>query len=289
MPPQRPLPAAPFDAAGGLPGLVALDLDGTLLTSDKRVGPRARASILRLTQRGVTVVLCTGRPPRSAARFAAELALPHPFVCYNGAAVYDPGSGAVSVRHVLDAPAALEVLERLRGAAPGVLAGLETPTGWYLDAALAALRGSEARLGREPPTAVGPVESFVADGAIKLFFRHAELDAAALAEPLVGLNVYRTWSSRRLLEVMHPGVNKREALVSLCQGLGIERGRVAAFGDQHNDAEMLAWAGVGVAVANASPTARAAAARCTASNDEDGVALVLEAWLAANDARGARG
>lgn len=262
-----------------LPRLVALDLDGTLLTSDKRVTPRARTAVAELSRRGIVVVLCTGRPARSACAFAEALTLPHPFLCYNGAAVYHPADGSVRVRHALPAELAREVLRRLRAGAPGLLAGLETAHGWFLDEELHALRVSEARLGREPPTGVGPVEGFADRGAIKVFARHAELDAPALADLLGDLDAYRTWSSRRLLEVMHPGVNKADALAEMCRELGIARAQVAAFGDQHNDAELLAWAGTGVAMANAAPEARAVADVIAPSNDEDGVAQVLEAWL----------
>ena len=78
---------------------------------------------------------------------------------------------------------------------------------------------------------------------------------------------------------MHPAVNKRDALERLCQQLGLDRHQVAAFGDERNDREMLAWAGIGVAMANGSPETRAIADLVTASNDEDGVASVLEGWL----------
>ncbi|MEJ2287026.1 MAG: HAD-IIB family hydrolase, partial [Deinococcales bacterium] len=152
-------------AEGALPRLVALDLDGTLLTNDKRLTPRARAAVRALDARGVHVVVCTGRPPRSAVAYAEELGLHHPFVCFNGAALYDPKRRAVRVRHHLDAEVARIALARLRAAFPGVMAGLETDHGWYLDDALYSLRSSEARLGPEEPTGVGDIERFLGQGA----------------------------------------------------------------------------------------------------------------------------
>jgi len=129
--------------------MVALDLDGTLLTSDKRVTPRARSAIRRLAERGVHVVVCTGRPPRSAFGYAVELGLGHRFVCFHGAALADPSDGTLRVRHALDPAVARGALGRLRAAFPELMAGLETDHGWYLDPALFDLRTSEARLGPE--------------------------------------------------------------------------------------------------------------------------------------------
>ncbi len=82
-----------------------------------------------------------------------------------------------------------------------------------------------------------------------------------------------------LLEVIAKGVNKCAALARVAEGLGVSAPQVAAFGDEHNDKEMLAWAGLGVAMGNASAPAREAADFVTSSNDDDGVARVLETWL----------
>lgn len=273
--------------AGALPRMVALDLDGTLLTSDKRITPRARSAVARLSELGVHVVVCTGRPPRSALGYVAELALEHPFVCFHGAAMADPADGALHVRHHLDAAVAHRALRRLRAAFPDLVAGLETDHGWFLDPALYALRTSEARLGPAEPTGVGPIEDYLGRGAVKLFARRAGTDAPTLAAAVDDLPLHRTWSSPAMLEMLDPHVDKHFALQALCAERGIARAQVAAFGDQRNDVEMLRWAGIGVAVANADPAAREAADLLAPSNDADGVAATLEAWLAVAASRGA--
>jgi hydroxymethylpyrimidine pyrophosphatase-like HAD family hydrolase len=81
-----------------------------------------------------------------------------------------------------------------------------------------------------------------------------------------------TYSGERLVEISAAGVTKAFAVASL----GVPAGAAVAFGDMPNDVPMLEWAGLGVAVENAHPDAIAAADEVTASNDEDGVALVLE-------------
>ena len=266
-----------------LPKLIALDLDGTLLTGDKRIGFRAQRAIAALRDRGSEVVLCTGRPPRSVRAYAEALELPLAIV-YNGASLIDFGSGEATHLHHLEAALALEVVERMRSAFPDILAGMETAHGWYLE-----LESYRRRLpalvaaGLPHPDGVGPLENFVHGGVIKLLFRHETAGVAAMAAAIAGLDVYRTWSGEALLEVLHPEVNKRAALERLAAERGIAREQVAAFGDEHNDCEMLAWAGCGIAMANGSAAARAAADRVTASNDGDGVAIELEAWLQGTD------
>ncbi len=263
-----------------LPRVVALDLDGTLLTSDKRLTQRTIRALTRLLARNVEVVICTGRPPRHARSLARQLPLRQPLICFNGAALCDHQTGAVTVRHRLPAEVAAQALRRLRQTAPGVLVGLESEHGWYLDEALFQLRTSTADLGAESPTGVGAVESFLDGDAVKILAQHPDLPAATLAAPLADLGLYRTWSTHHLLELLHPRVNKREGLEELCTRLGVARDQVAAFGDQRNDVEMLRWAGHGFAMGNASDEAKAAADEVIADNDREGVAAVIEAWLA---------
>jgi hydroxymethylpyrimidine pyrophosphatase-like HAD family hydrolase len=81
------------------------------------------------------------------------------------------------------------------------------------------------------------------------------------------------------LELSHPSVHKAAAIEQLLSQSGISASQVVAFGDMPNDLEMIRWAGHGVAVANADPMLKAAADEVTASNDEDGVAVVIERLL----------
>ena len=88
-----------------------------------------------------------------------------------------------------------------------------------------------------------------------------------------------THSGAPFVEILADGVNKAWAVAKLCEHLGIDRAEVLAFGDAPNDAELLAWAGRGVAMANAHPEALVAADEVAGSNEEDGVAAVLERLL----------
>ncbi len=261
------------------PRLIALDLDGTLLDAEHEVTPRAQRAIEGCTKQGIAVVLCTGRPPRMTHAFAEALGLELSIV-YNGASRYHTGTEDCVHHHQLGSGEAEQVVQSIRKAEPGAGLGLETSEGWYLDEAL--YERARERFGPggiQPPDGVGPVESFLEHGAIKVFARHPKRTPAEMAVGLGDLPVYATWSGPGLLEVMHPEVNKRDALERLIAERGIKREDVAAFGDNHNDIQMLAWAGHGVATANASPETLAAADEVTAHHDEDGVALVLERWI----------
>ena len=263
------------------PKLIALDLDGTLLNSQGEASERSVAAIRGLEAQGVRTVLCTGRPPRHVRALAETLGLADLVVAFNGAVVVNFATGETEYRHGLERDLALEAVARLRASHPEVLAALETQNGWYWDSALLEQRRPVLeKRGLPFPTGHGDVCDFVGADAVKLLFRHPTLTAATLAEVLKHLPLYTTWTSEKLLEVMALSVNKREALEHLCKKFGFQAADVAAFGDQNNDCEMLSWAGFGVAVANAAPEAKKSADFVTASNDDDGVAAVLEGWLA---------
>lgn len=118
--------------------------------------------------------------------------------------------------------------------------------------------------------------------SLKFVIRHPELAPDALFDALrsLGLTGFEaTLSGAPFVEVMAEGVTKATGLARLCEHLGIDRADVVAFGDALNDVEMLRWAGRGVAMAGAEPVVREAADETTASNDEDGVAQMIERLL----------
>lgn len=261
------------------PKLVALDLDGTLLRTDKTISARNRAAVAGLVVRGTAVVVCTGRPPRTARAFAEQLSLVDLGIVYNGGAVYDFGRDRAIERFDFSAETATAAVETLRAAHPGVMCGLETGYGWFVDRG----RYDLVRQGRTPyetePDGVGDVLDFMREQVTKLLVWHPDVPVRTLAGTLQGLPLHSTWSIPGLLEVVREDVNKRTALARIAADLGITAADVAAFGDQHNDREMLAWAGFGVAMGNADAEVKGLADWVTAGCDEDGVAEVIETWL----------
>jgi Cof subfamily protein (haloacid dehalogenase superfamily) len=259
--------------------LVASDLDGTLLRSDLSVSDRTRTALGRAVAAGIRVVVVSARPPRWLGVELDKLGVPGTGICCNGAVVYDFERGVAVAHHPLAADLAVRLVERLRERAPGVAFACEDERFEF------AREAGYVRLweiGPEPP--VRDALEFAAAPLTKLVAQHPELSQAellAIAHEVCGDEAVATISGERLVELSAAGVTKAFALANLCAELGIGAGEVVAFGDMPNDVPMLEWAGRGVAVANAHPDALAAADEVTASNDEDGVALVLERLLEA--------
>ena len=136
---------------------------------------------------------------------------------------------------------------------------------------------------RDPATMGGvPLEQVLAAPSLKLVIRHPELAPVALFDTLrsLGLTGFEaTLSGAPFVEVMAEGVTKATGLARLCAHLGIDRADVVAFGDALNDVEMLRWAGHGVAMGHAAPEVVDAADETGSTNDQDGVAQVIERLL----------
>ena len=290
--------------------LLALDIDGTLLNSERVVTPRTRAAVLAARAAGMLVVIATGRGPRSAHMVVADLGLGEPLVLVatQGATVWDNGQlvlhqplAAAAARRVVElslaAGVAALVVPALHSGETMYLAGSNSATDRLWDythpadrtirlphtEATDRLRGYAQRNGGD----VRPYDpATLHDDPLAVYMMDDWRRLTAVNERLTGdpatQDQWRVIFSRTALattaaiEVLHPSVSKGLALDVLCRRFGIEREHVLAFGDNVNDVEMLEFAGLGVAMANGSPEALAVADRITASNDEDGIAVVLE-------------
>jgi len=253
--------------------MVATDLDGTLIRSDGTVSARTRRALRRVREQGGTVVLVTGRPIRVMADVVAQTSVAGIAVCANGALVYDLDARETINHHVLDSDAALRLGLAIREIVPDVAFAVE----------------SGLKFGREPgfrsmwpdprELVADLAELLVALPPIKLLVRRGGESLADVYEKVVamaGTEAAVTRSTETLIEIAGAGVSKAVALAEVATARGVSSTEVVAFGDMLNDLPMLAWAGHAVAVANAHPEVLAAADEITASNDDDGVALVLE-------------
>lgn len=268
--------------------LVASDLDGTLLRGDLTVSERTRKAIHEARRAGIAFVAVTGRPARSVRVLNERLGLEGIAVCANGAVLYDLDNDVMLDQTLLTAEVARRFVEGIRRTAPGVSFAWEDAEGF----------GCEPTWGRDPMTpidrvAYGDPLELIQAPLLKVLARHRGMDfdeLAGRAREIAGEEAVVTWSTRQVIEVSAAGVTKAFALERVCRRLGIPAGEVIAVGDMANDLSMLAWAGRSVAVANADPAVLAEVDEVTASNDDDGVALILERVLAAGapDARGDR-
>lgn len=262
--------------------LAAVDLDGTLLRSDLSLSDRTRAALDLAATRGVTVVIATARSPRSVRAIAADAGLAGLAICANGAILFDLTAERIVEHRPLSAETVRRLARELREQLPGIVFGWEHELRFGSEPAYEAQR--EERWWPRPEGSYAPCEVDEWELPVtKLIGRlpPGELEGAlALAVELADGEASATLTGTAFVELMAPGVGKGSALAGLAERHGLVAAEVVAFGDQVTDAEMLAWAGHGVAVANAHPLALAAADEVTASNDEDGVARVLERLLA---------
>ncbi|MER5742800.1 Cof-type HAD-IIB family hydrolase [Streptomyces sp. NPDC059913] len=265
--------------------LIATDLDGTLLRDDKSVSARTVAALAAAEEEGIEVFFVTGRPARWMTVVSDHVHGHGLAICANGAAVADLHAGGELVKiRPLERSVALDVVRALRAAAPGTSFAVELATGIHYEPAYPPLH-------LDPNATVAPVEKLLDEerpGAgipmLKLLAHHTELDPdafLALALAAAGDRAAFTRSSpTALLEVSGTGVSKASTLELCCAERGISPAEVVAFGDMPNDVEMLRWAGTSYAMGNAHPAALAAATGRTATNAEDGVALVIERIIA---------
>src|ERR1700733_5232581 len=257
------------------PRLVASDLDGTLLRSDGTVDERTRRAIAAAEAAGATVVFCTARPHRWLGPLAEATGHRGVAVCANGAVLWDVHTESLIEASALQPAVAREVVALLEGEMPGGTWAVERTGGFGLEPSYV------PRWPVPADTLVDAIDVLIAEPAVKLMLRHEQLTADALlsrARAVGGHLAEFSHSSTNdtLLEISAIGVSKASGLARLCQRLGVDPEDVVAFGDMPNDLPMLTWAGRSVAVANAHPQVIAAADEVTASNDESGVALVLE-------------
>jgi hypothetical protein len=274
------------------PLFVATDLDGTLVRSDGTVSARSRRALRRVEAAGSTVVFVTGRPTRVMADMVEQTAASGIAICGNGAVTYDLDARAVVEQHHLEARAALRLAATIRRLVPDAAFAVESGlrfgrepgfiTYWPDPAeVVGALEDLVARLpvtkllvrvGEQPPAPGRPREGRDAGPSSTAPFA----DAWRWIADLAGDDAVVTASSFDLVEIAGFGVSKAAALERVVGASGATASDVVAFGDMPNDVPMLMWAGYAVAVANAHPDVLAAADEVTASNDDDGVALVLE-------------
>jgi Cof subfamily protein (haloacid dehalogenase superfamily) len=242
--------------------------------------PRTLAALRSARDAGLHVVVVTGRMFRSVRRYLDEAGLRDPVVCYQGAVVADPETG----RFLRHEPIPLELAREAIAAVEAEGYGLNC----YVDDELyVAEVTAEARRYADfqhlPLTEVGPLLDWLDAPPTKLVTigDPHELDAleARLKAHFDG-RLYVSKSLPYFLELASPDVTKASGMDFVARHVGLSRERTVAFGDGENDVELLEWAGYAVAVANAHERVLAAADYVCPPVDEEGVAQVIEAFLA---------
>ncbi len=278
--------SAPRGGAAECPGrygIIVLDLDGTLTNRDKVMTPRTRDALMEAQKRGKKVVLASGRPTQGVMPLAKELELSRfggYILSYNGGLIISCETGETVFSRQLP----VESNHRIIGLAVEHRVDILTYEGDYLvvnnrECPYAKI---ESRINHMPMREVEDMASYV-DFVVPKFLMLDDGDYLALVEPRVkaalgkNFSVYR--SEPHFLEILPKGIDKAQSLERLLETLGMSREEMIACGDGYNDLSMIRFAGLGVAMENAVLPVRKAADYITDSNNEDGVAKVVEKFL----------
>ena len=263
--------------------MIVLDLDGTLTNNKKEITPRTKQALMQAQAAGVHVILASGRPTYGIVPLAEELKLKDIggyILAFNGGKIIDCTNNEVLFEQKLDEQLVPILFQEAKKA------GMEILT--YQGEGIAATNKDdeyvqhEAFINKMPVTQydnflnqlVYPINKCLIVGDPTPLH---ELEIR-LAKELEGkMDVYR--SADFFLECVPLGIDKARALERLISSLGISREEVIACGDGYNDLSMIRFAGLGVAMANAAKDIQSEADFVTLSNEEDGVAHVIEHFI----------
>lgn len=276
-----------------VPRLIATDLDGTLLRSDHTVSARTRAALAAAQAAGAAHIVATGRSVAGTRHVLDSLGYTGLAVCGQGSQLYHAGERRLLTSVTLDRALAQRAVARLEEALGplGVAVNRDGPDGEVVMDERYRIQASAAWFGEHAdPGDQDRVEAAVdrgplwAEPLIKLYLSHGELtddELASAARNLVGSALEVVIAGAHLVELLPLGLTKATGLSLAARRLGLTGRDAIAFGDMPNDVPMLRWAAHGVAMAGAHPDLLAVADEVTSSNDDDGIAKILEPLLTA--------
>ena len=256
--------------------ILAVDLDGTLLTADKKIPARAKYAIGRARKKGAIVVLSTGRTRKGAQRFYEELELDTLFIVSGGAEVYDRRGKALYKRY-LDPDTAKRLL--LYAYSNGIHAQV------YIGGELTVReRNAYTELYEKHygfPARVVPelLEKRIHTPKVLLIADAAKMSRirADMQKKFPALSAKH--SDPMYLEFSDPGADKGKALEFVADYYGVGREEIIAVGDSEIDVSMLEYAGFAAAVSNAEACAKENADLICGSNEQSGVADIIDRFF----------
>ena len=263
--------------------LIALDLDGTLLTSEKNISERNLAALKMAQEQGIKIVLTTGRPLKAMELFLNELGVANQedeyTVTFNGGLV-QRNTGEILDKTVFaydDVARIFEETEKLGLPLDAICEG----TVYQIQSDHESLYAKFNPALTFIPVAFEDLSSQMTYNKCVTAFAQEPLDAAIQQISPELFDQYEIFKSRELLLEWSPkNVHKAIGLSKLIKHLGINQSQVMACGDEANDLSMIEWAGLGVAMQNAVPAVKAVANVITPmTNDEEAVAWAIEEYV----------
>jgi Cof subfamily protein (haloacid dehalogenase superfamily) len=269
--PRRAPSAGPFKA-------LAVDVDGTLVDRSLKVTPRNLEALQKARERGVRIIIATGRMYRSALKYAEAIGTDEPLICYQGAVVRSR-AGELLREWPVPPEQTVAALEMARQQ--------DLHVNLYRDDVFYVERNDwgakrYADVAQMEPEVVPDLMELARKGSTKIVFvdqperlRELEPMVRRAVEPLARV----TFSLPEFLEVVDASASKGAALAFVCEALGILPSEVIAAGDAPNDVEMFRYAGLALAPRNAFPEALAEADGVIRPPEDDGIAELVERFL----------
>ena len=263
--------------------LIAIDLDGTTLNQDSMITSKTKETLKKAINAGHHVSIATGRPFRMSHQFYQQLELTTPMVNFNGALVHIPNQHWDGERETLiNREIAFEILSQKKQLNLDFIAAENRDT-FFIDSfdffdekIFASSRRGEKNLLSPKNLTTNPTSLLVRTDK-----RFAGAVSAELTRQFGSYVDVRTWGGpTAILEIVSKGIQKAKGVQEIANYLSIDQKDVIAFGDEHNDLELLDYAGWGVAMANGTDQLKGIANDVTPlSNQEEGLAVYLEKLL----------
>jgi 5-amino-6-(5-phospho-D-ribitylamino)uracil phosphatase len=265
--------------------LIAVDLDGTLLTDKKIISDRSKKTLQLAREQGHIVVIATGRPYRASNIYYQELGLDTPMVNFNGAYIHHPVNDSWDPHHSpLQLKTAHEIIDALQKFnVRNILA--EVIDDVYLQNDDHSIK--EIFSMGDPLIKTGNLQELLAEDPTSLLIHPHDHQIDEIRKHLKEVHAdvieHRTWGAPwNVIEIVQTGIHKAYGLSKIANHYNIPSERIIAFGDEDNDLEMLEYAGQGIAMGNGIDSVKSIANFVTKTNEEDGIALYLEEALLLN-------
>ena len=269
------------DNLGSKVRLVVSDVDGTLVTHDKRLTSAAVDAVRRIREAGIRFSIISARPPQGLRVVAEPLQICEPMPTLNGGLIVGPDLETVLRDKLLEPVVVKRLLETLTAAQVDIW--VYTDANWYVRDLNGPYVQHEISAVKFSPVMIQDFHEVPLHRVAKIVGVSENFEQLAATEKQVQREfagaVSATRSQKYYLDITHPTANKGEGVLMLSELLDIPLSQIVTIGDMENDVPMFRQSGVSIAMGNATPEVKARAMFVTASNEEEGFAKAMERYV----------